>query len=137
MFPIYEYIGLSVVELGNPLRCRVPMQGSNANHFGAMHAGVLFSLAEAAAGIAVTQHREFGALVLIAERVVVDFTRPARSDVTAAVALDDGFLGKLQAGLAANPKFRFDIPVVLSVDAGEIVMQAKCTFQLRARHPGP
>ncbi len=43
MFPIYDYIGLSVAELGNALHCRVPMQGSNANHFGAMHAGVLFS----------------------------------------------------------------------------------------------
>ncbi len=80
-----------------------------------------------------TQHREFGALVLIAERVEVDYLRPARSDVTATVALDDGFLDALRAGLAADPKFRFDIPDELSVEAGEIVMKAKCSFQLRAR----
>ena len=44
IFPIYDYMGLSVERLGNPLSCRAPMNAANGNHFGVMHAGVLFSL---------------------------------------------------------------------------------------------
>ena len=135
IFPIYNYIGLSVVELGNPLRCRVPISAANGNHFDVMHAGVLFSLAEAAAGLSVTQHREFGAMLIIAEKIVVEYRRPARTDITATVTLGDEFFERLRSGLAADPKYRFDILVELSNDAGEVVMTATCGFQLRPPRP--
>jgi len=125
-------MGLSVERLGNPLSCRAPMNAANGNHFGVMHAGVLFSLAEAAAGLSVTQHHEFGAMLIIAEKIIVDYSRPARTDITATVTLEDDFLDRLRTGLAADPKYRFTIAAELANDAGEIVMRAACGFQLRS-----
>ena len=132
IFPIYEFMQLSVVSLGNPLRCFVPLLPQTSNHFGVMHAGVLFSLAEAAAGLSITQHREFAKMLIIAQNVTVTYRRPARTGVEAFVSLDDGFLQSLREQLAADPRHRFQVHVELSDQTGEIVTRAICDFQLRA-----
>jgi len=74
-------------------------------------------------------------MLIIAEKVTVEYSRPARTDIAAVVTLADGFLDTLRAGLAADPKYRFDIPVELSNDMGEIVAKAICGFQLRPARP--
>ena len=132
IFPIYEFMQLSVVSLGNPLRCSVPLLPQTSNHFGVMHAGVLFSLAEAAAGLSITQHREFAKMLIIAQNVTVTYRRPARTGVEAIVSLDDRFLHSLREKLVEDPRHRFQIPVELSDQTGEIVTRATCDFQLRA-----
>lgn len=132
IFPIYKYISLSVDELGNTVRCSVPLTSDTSNHFGVVHAGVLFSLAEATAGLAITQHREFGKMLIVAQKVLVEYKRPARSAITATVSLDELFFKSLSAGLAADPKHRFEVSVNLHDEEGALVMQAVCGFQLRA-----
>lgn len=132
IFPIYGFMELSVIALGNPLRCYAPLLTQTSNHFGVMHAGVLFSLAEAAAGLSITQHREFAKMLIVAQQVTVEYLKPAKTGIEAAVSIDEAFLQSLREGLAANPRHRFEVPVDLTDQEGRIVSRATCAFQLRA-----
>lgn len=131
VFPIYEFMQLSVEQLGDTVCCAVPLSPHNSNHFGVMHAGVLFSLAEATAGLFVTQHREFGAMLIVAEKVAIEFRKPARSRIAAYATHTEQFFEALRQGLAENPKYKFNVDVELRNDKGEIVATCACCFQLR------
>lgn len=132
-FPLYQFIGLEVEQLGDRVVLRAPLSPANTNHFGVMHAGVLFTLSEAAGGLAVTQHRDLGALTLIATSIKIDYVQVARTPVRAAVSLSPAFLASLRANLAADPKHAFTVTVDVFDEAGAVVARSQCTFQLRAR----
>jgi acyl-coenzyme A thioesterase PaaI-like protein len=97
-----------------------------------MHAGVLFTAAEAAAGLAVTQHRDLAALTLLATRVTIDYQRPARGDVQALAAVTEEDLRAIREGMAHDPRHDFEVTVDLTSEGGGLLAQCVCTFQLRA-----
>jgi uncharacterized protein (TIGR00369 family) len=132
LMPLYGYIGLELLELVPQVRCRVPLNQRTRNHFGAMHAGVLFTAGEAAAGLAVTQNRDFAALTLIATRITIAYQRPARGDVQAVAALSEEALRAVREGIARDPRHTFEVTVDLKSEEGELLAQCACAFQLRA-----
>lgn len=131
ILPLYAFIELTVEALGAEARCSVPLTAATSNHFGVMHAGVLFSLAEAAGGLAFSAHAELRGRLVIAKRVEVAYRRQAKSTIHAAASVSDTEAARYVAALADDPKAAWPVEVALRDESGETVADAVCTFVLR------
>jgi uncharacterized protein (TIGR00369 family) len=131
ILPLYGCIELTVDSLDGAVRCSVPLSPVNSNHFGAMHAGVLFSLAEATAASVFGLHKPFEKLVVIAKDVEIKYLRSAKSRIHAVARLTDSDAERLRVALAADPKTEWRVPVTLYNADEEVVADAVGTFVLR------
>lgn len=132
-FPIYRFMDLRVVRLGNVTECLLPFIPENCNHFGAMHAGALFSLAEVVAGIAITHRSEFSERPLAALDIGIRYLKVAKTPIIGRVELSDETLGSLASNIRTDTRHRFQIHTVLSDSAGDAVAEATCLFQFLSR----
>ena len=83
--PIYEFLGLTVLEAENGVfKATIPNSKAAGNHIGIMHAGVLFSLGEFLGGLITARYldnpRKFQPVV---RDLKIDFKAPAITDITA------------------------------------------------------
>lgn len=137
MMPLYDSIGLQVDQIGPEVRCTAPLNAHNANHFGVMHAGVIFTLAEATGGLAVTQHRELTEYLFLARCVDITYRRMAKGAVTAVASFDEERLRTALVALESAGKFNFDQRVEVLNSEGELVTECACRFQLVRKPPIP
>ena len=136
VLPLYETIGLDVESLDGEVRCCVPLTPHNSNHFGVMHAGVLFSLAEATAALAFSLQKPFRGMLVIAKQVDLRFRRPATTAVTGRATLSQADADMLAKRLSEDPKSDWTIATTLVDAAGEVVADADATFVLRQPRGG-
>lgn len=132
MLPLYDFIELTVSQLGEGAECSVPLSASNRNHVGIMHAGVLFALAEAAGGVAISVHREFARNAIIAKEVRITYRRPATTAVKARATVSAAAVASIRQGMLNDPKYAFDVTVSLVDEKERGVADALCTFVLRS-----
>lgn len=132
ILPIYGFIELTVDSIDGAARCSVPLSRANANHVGIMHAGVIFLLAEATGGVAVSLHKEFSRHAIIAKNVAVRYRRPVSTRLHAMSVIDSDGAAALRKGLANDPNHAFDVTVVLHDEQEKLVAECVCTFVLRA-----
>lgn len=131
ILPLYETIELTVDSLSDGVRCSVPLNPQNSNHFGAMHAGVLFSLAEVTAAQALSSHPQFRSMLVIAKDVSIRFMRPATTRTEGRSRLSNEAAEKYAEAREANPKASISIPVQLFDAEDRIVAEADACFALR------
>lgn len=129
--PLYGIIDLEVDTLDDKARCSVPLSTANTNHVGIMHAGVLFSLAEATAGVAISVHRDLARHAVIAKEVTIKYLRPAITRISAMSVVSPQQADQIRSGMASDSKFSFDVPVELFDAADAAVASGTCTFVLR------
>jgi uncharacterized protein (TIGR00369 family) len=132
ILPLYDFIELTVDSLDSEARCSVPLSVSNRNHFGAMHAGILFSLAEVTAGCVFSMHKALSGRLVIAKNVEIRYLRPAMSAVYAIASLSEEVAREIQTAIEQDVKIDCRVPVTLFNDANEIVAEAVGIFVLRA-----
>lgn len=130
---------MSVEQLGDRVRLKAPLSKINTNHFGVMHAGVLFTLCEATAGVAATQDRRMADKTLIATDITIKYLHAARTAVIAEAGLSREQLDELCAQLERDPKHATEVEVIAQDENGVTVSRAVCTFQFRggATPPSP
>lgn len=131
ILPLYDFIQLTVEKLGDVAICSVPLSAENTNHVGIMHAGVIFSLGEATAATAVSLHKPFSRLAVIAKSVEINYLKPASSSVHAIASLSDEQAISIEANRVENPKYAFEVEVALYNTQEKIVAEGKCVFVLR------
>ena len=130
MIPILDAMGLEVVELTpTSAAARIPAE-PNVNHFGAMYAGSLFTVAEVLGGLMAGFMDVPGGLPLV-KRLEIDFTRPAMTAVTARTTLSDEDFDRIQAEAIAHGKSNYELICEVTDEAGTVVARTHGYYQMR------
>ncbi len=86
MSPFGSFIGIEIVDFSDgKARCSVKLQDHHLNNGGRVHGGILTSLADTAAGVAVRTVRPEGKLSATTD-LSISFIRPPQGDSLEAVA---------------------------------------------------
>lgn len=109
----------------------VPIEG-NGNHFGAMYAGVLFSVAEVLGGVLAASTFDPTKFFPLVKDLQISFRKPATTDVRAEAQLDDETVQRATADAAANGKAEFVLDAVVTDAQGVTVATTHGIYQLRA-----
>ncbi|MFC9436967.1 YiiD C-terminal domain-containing protein [Nocardia sp. NPDC057030] len=130
--PVAHRMGVTAVDVRPGFAATtVPIEG-NGNHFGAMYAGVLFTVAEILGGaiaIATFDNSEFYPLV---KDLHVFFRKPAKTDVRAAASLSAEEIARIAEEAASNGKSNFTVRAVVTDTDGVVVAETEGLYQLRA-----
>ncbi len=131
--PIYEFLGLSVLEAENGVfKATIPKSKEAGNHIGIMHAGVLFSLGEFLGGLIAARHldnpRKFQPVV---RDLKIDFKAPAITDVTATAYFSAEQALEMNAKLEEAGRYDFQQKAVLTDTNGTVVAETLGSYALR------
>lgn len=130
--PAAHKMGVTAIEVrrGHAVTA-VPLEG-NANHFGVIYAGVLFTVAEILGGAIAIATFDTAAYYPLVKDLQITFKRPAKSDVRAAASLDDAEIARITEEAATNGKCDFVLEAVVTDADGVTVATTRGLYQLRA-----
>lgn len=117
--PFAAHVGVTITAIQEGTATTVLEQSqSTSNHIATMHAGALFTLAEAASGAAMAGLflERLAALRPVAASATIHFAKPARGAITAHAEVQ-GSKASLFAALDGEGKVRF--PVAVRMEDGE------------------
>lgn len=103
----------------------------NVNHVGTMYAGALFTLAEMPGGAIFMTTFDVKRYYPIVKDMQIRFRRPARTDVTVEVRLDDATAADIQARAERDGKADYEWSCELRDASGEVVAISRNLYQLR------
>ena len=131
--PIYEFLGLSVLEAENGVfKASIPNSKEAGNHIGIMHAGVLFSLGEFLGGLITARYldnpRKFQPVV---RDLKIDFKAPAMTDITATAYFSADQALEMNAQLEETGRYDFQQKAVLTDTNGTVVAETLGSYALR------
>lgn len=103
------------------------------NHVGTVHAGALFTLGEAASGVAIARHvaAVLGGAMPVTRGASISYLKPARGRVRATAGLAED-VDAIAARLRRDGKASFDVNVVLVDDANVEVATMTVAWYVRA-----
>ena len=130
MVPILGAMGLEVLEVTPHSAAASIPPAPNANHFGAMYAGSLFSVAEVLGGLMAGFMDVPGGVPLV-RRLEIDFLRPATTAVTARTTLSEDEFVRVQAEAVANGKSNYELICEVTDEAGTVVARTHGFYQMR------
>ena len=108
----------------------VPLEG-NANHFGVIYAGVIFTVAEVLGGAIHLATFDAATHYPLVKSVQIDFLAPGRSRLTASASLTDDEVERIAAVAAAGAKAPFVLTAEVVGADGELVARTRGDYQLR------
>ena len=131
--PIYEFLGLTVLEAENGVfKATIPNSKAAGNHIGIMHAGVLFSLGEFLGGLITARYldnpRKFQPVV---RDLKIDFKAPAMTDITATAYFSAHQALEMNAKLEETGRYDFQQKAVLTDTNGTVVAETLGSYALR------
>ena len=131
--PIYEFLGLTVLEAENGVfKAAIPNSKAAGNHIGIMHAGVLFSLGEFLGGLITARYldnpRKFQPVV---RDLKIDFKAPAMTDITATAYFGADQALEMNAKLEETGRYDFQQKAVLTDTNGTVVAETLGSYALR------
>jgi len=128
--------GIKVVELRERYsKVMMPLEG-NINHVGTMYAGSLFTLGEFCGGIIYGVAFDVEKYYPIVKDISIRFRRPAMTDVTIEVSMNEEDVGKIQRICEENNKSDFVLDLEIKDANGEVVTFVKGTWQIRKMPEG-
>ena len=103
------------------------------NHVGTVHAGALFTLGEAASGVAIARNvaAALGGAMPVTRSAVITYRKPARGRIRARAGLAED-VDAIAARLQRDGKASFDVNVVLVDDANIEVATMTVAWYVRA-----
>lgn len=132
--PFASYVGVALGEIGEGQATATLEQSHNtSNHIATMHAGALFTLAEAASGAAMAGMfvERLAGLRPVAASSTIAYVKPAKGLITAHAAVE-GNKPALFAALDAEGKVRFPVTIRMTDAAGREVAQMSVDWHLSA-----
>ncbi|MEU5410004.1 DUF4442 domain-containing protein [Nocardia asteroides] len=109
----------------------VPSEG-NGNHFGAIYAGVQFTVAEVLGGAIAAASFDTGAFYPLVKSFDIAFRAMARSDLRATATLSEDEIARVGAEAAEHGKSDFVLEAVVTDADGTTVATSRGVYQLRA-----
>jgi uncharacterized protein (TIGR00369 family) len=131
LIPFVKKTGVVADELSaTKVKLRLPLDASNLNPMGILHAGATFTLAETAAAALCVM--AFGQRAMfIGKRVDIAFKRPGKGDVLATAQLTPVDVQRIMDEVGRNGKTDAPITVDVVDGSGEPVAQATVTMSVR------
>lgn len=127
-----ENTGLKVLDLRRGyVKCLMPFAG-NGNHIGTMYAGALFTLAEIPGGALFLSSFDASRFFPIVKALDLQFLKPATSDITIEIGLDEAQISALAAEAEAKGKAEFILEGELRTADGTVVAKSHGVYQLRS-----
>lgn len=129
--PFLKHTGVAVdhAERGF-VRLRMPFE-PNVNHVGMMYAGALFTLAEVPGGTLFITTFDARRFYPIVKDLKIRFRRPAMTDITVEVRMDDEEAARIEAEAEANGKADYAWECELKDATGEVVAISQNLYQMR------
>tara|TARA_R110002124_G_C8847751_1_gene506077 strand:- start:77 stop:529 length:453 start_codon:yes stop_codon:yes gene_type:complete len=118
--PYATHTGVTIDEVGAGVaRAALPMRPEVSNHIGTVHAGAMFTLAEAASGAALAGCFADNLLSLrpVAAEASIRYLKVAKGSLTAEARVD-GDVDAVRATLASAGKVAFPITVTITDETG-------------------
>lgn len=130
-FPFIERLGVRLDAI-SPGHCRMtaPLEG-NGNHIGTMYAGALFTLAELPGGAIFLSTFDASRYFPIVKGMEIRFLKPATSDISVEVAIDQAEVDRIQAEATAAGKADYSWTCELTDADGVVVARSTNDYQLR------
>lgn len=113
------------------VKALIPLKG-NKNHFNAMYAGALFTVAELPGGIISILSFDDRFFPILKD-LKMDFLKVAKSDVTVAFSLSQSELKRIEAEATKHGKCDFVLEGEIKDKDGEIVAKSFANYQVRAK----
>ncbi|ASJ91481.1 YiiD C-terminal domain-containing protein [Porphyrobacter sp. CACIAM 03H1] len=132
--PFAAHVGVALQEIGaGTATATLDQSHSTSNHIATLHAGALFTLAEAASGAAMAGMflERLAALRPVAASATIDYVKPARGAVTARASVDEG-RDTLFAALDSEGKVRFAVTVRIEDAEGREVARMTVDWHVAA-----
>lgn len=121
-------LGVEIVdETPNSMRVRMPL-AHNTNHFGAMYAGVIFTLAEFPFGALFVSRIPLTQMVPVVGELTIRFLAPVMSDLYVTVEVSDAQWEKMRTEVAETGKSKFVLSLDLTDAAGDVKAVAAATY---------
>jgi uncharacterized protein (TIGR00369 family) len=131
LIPLFDYMGLEVLEAGDGrAAARIPVE-PNGNHFGVIYAGALFSVAEMLGGIIGTTSLAMDGFIPLVKDLQIRFTRPAATPVVAATSLSAEEIERIRAEALEVGKADYVLTTDVTDENGVVVASASATYQIR------
>lgn len=111
------------------IKTRIPLK-PNKNHFNAMYAGALYTVAELPGGILCLLNFDPEYYPTLAE-MTMRYHKPARTDVTIEFKLSKAELKRIQDEAKANGKSKFSLEGELKDLEGNVVATSTAHYQVR------
>lgn len=133
--PIYEHIEAQVEELGDRVKCSVPLKAKNQNHFGAVHAALQFAVCEMTGALAVSQQPAIrdGGYHLVVKNLSIDFLKPAMTDVTATAFITEAQRIQLMQTLESKGKAELALDIELTDLENRLVAKAVGQYHISVK----
>jgi acyl-coenzyme A thioesterase PaaI-like protein len=129
--PFIARSGLTTLDIDRGyVKLKMPFEG-NSNHIGTMYAGALFTLAEAPAGGLFLTSFDVAKFYPVLKEQSIRYRRPARTDVTIEVRMDEDEIARIAAEAEAEGKCEFVLEAELKDATGEVVAESRQTVQIR------
>lgn len=129
--PFVERTGLEILEIDKGyVKMKMPFE-PNVNHVKMMYAGALYTLAELPGGAIFVTSFDAKRFYPIVKDMSIRFRRPAKTDVTVEVRLDETAAAEIQARADRDGKADYEWECELKDDTGEVVAITKNVYQLR------
>lgn len=135
--PFASHVGVALGEIGvGEATATLEQSHNTSNHIATMHAGALFTLAEAASGAAMAGMflERLAALRPVAASSTIAYARPAKGLITARAAVD-GEKAALFAALDGEGKVRFPVIIRMEDAEGREVAQMTVDWHVSALAP--
>ena len=128
--PIYEHTKATVEELGSTVRCRIPLNENNKNHFGAVHAALQFAVCEMAGGLAINQCSAIqgGDFLLVVRDLNIEYLKPAMTDIEAVAKISEQQLSEIDSALRDDGKMELELGIELFDTEGTVVARATGSY---------
>lgn len=131
MIPIMGAMELTVVDARRGHAAAEIPAGPNVNHFGAMYAGSLFTVAEMLGGVLGFNTFDLDGFVPIVKSLEIKFLKPASTRVRAAASLNEDEIARIEADARANGKAEFVLTAEITDEAGTVVAATEGVYQVR------
>lgn len=135
--PIYEHIEAQVDEVGDRMRCSVPLKAKNQNHFGAVHAALQFAVCEMTGALTVSQHPAIQGrgYRLVVKSLNIEFIKPAMTDVTATALITERQKTELIETLESSGKAELSLDIELTDVEHKVVAKAVGHYHISQKRP--
>ncbi len=129
--PAVARTGIEILELDKGyVKMKMPFE-PNVNHVKMMYAGSLFTLAELPGGAIFATSFDAKRFYPIVRDMSIRFRRPARTDVTVEVRLDEKQAAEIAERAERDGKADYEWECELKDESGEVVAITKNIYQLR------
>ncbi|SMF27485.1 PaaI family thioesterase [Pseudobacteriovorax antillogorgiicola] len=135
--PFASRNGFEVLEFRSGfIKAKIPLKG-NKNHFGAMYAGAIFTVAEIPGGVVAMLNFDDDFYPVLKDQKV-EFVKKAKSDVTVSFEMTEAEIARIQSEADECGKSEFVLLGEIKDCDEQIVARSYGTYQLhsKSRRPG-